>query len=548
MDTSATTRKERWLAWAGLLLALVFYFFSVLRVDYARSSLLNLDPGPDAIEYQALATSLLATGRPVISINGEALPSRYPAGWPVLTLPWTAALPEDQRILGPFRTNQTLGLFFILGGFGWFYASRRPVFAGALALLVATLPAYALFARSGMSELSAGIFVAAACLLIHEGSRRQSRGCIYAAAAVLGLAVNVRLNLIFFAPGLLAMALISPRGTWRGWLVHNLGTLVVFFACAAPTLCLNALQFGHPLHTGYHFWVPAVTAPGETFALRHLPGNLRMLRDEFCMQGGFKVAHLFGSGCYWVFPYVLLAVLGLRGFRPAAAHFGLLLGAAVFFLSSLFYFFHQDARLYFPLVLTLAIPAARAVCQAWRNRTHPSHRVRTCVVFGLFGLALAGYPGGVSYPLRPFSSVSLHALKWPLRFNSADNFLAAREFRRLPPASSALVLSDISPVYLSALLPATHRAAPIDGRHGYEFSKTWRYGPAEALAAAQQAVLQNRTVYVLQNVHEGPLTDETRFPAPAGWRWRARERTKDQNAFIWELMPIAPIDEDRASR
>jgi hypothetical protein len=47
---------------AGLILvfcALTFYYFAVLRIDYAKTSLLDLSPSPDAPEYFAQAKALL---------------------------------------------------------------------------------------------------------------------------------------------------------------------------------------------------------------------------------------------------------------------------------------------------------------------------------------------------------------------------------------------------------------------------------------------------------------------------------------------------------
>ena len=43
-----------------------------------------------------------------------------------------------------------------------------------------------------------------------------------------------------------------------------------------------------------------------------------------------------------------------------------------------------------------------------------------------------------------------------------------------------LVLSDIDPPYLNALLPKPFVAAPIDGKHYYSFSRLWHYGQPEA--------------------------------------------------------------------
>jgi hypothetical protein len=57
------------------LCALTFYYFAVLRVDYHKTTLLDLAPHPDATEYFAQAKSLRRDGWPSIQIGYEKLPS-----------------------------------------------------------------------------------------------------------------------------------------------------------------------------------------------------------------------------------------------------------------------------------------------------------------------------------------------------------------------------------------------------------------------------------------------------------------------------------------
>jgi hypothetical protein len=65
-----------------LLCALIFYYFAVLRIDYRKTTLLDLAPHPDATEYFAQAKALQRDGWPSIQIGYEKLPSRYPFGFP----------------------------------------------------------------------------------------------------------------------------------------------------------------------------------------------------------------------------------------------------------------------------------------------------------------------------------------------------------------------------------------------------------------------------------------------------------------------------------
>ena len=97
------------------------------------ADLLDLGPYPDAVEYFAQANSILKQGAPKIQIGYDKLPSRYPPGYSLLMIPWLSCLPHH-GILAPFRTNQTIGLLLLLGGFD-FISRSEGRFAGGLGAL-----------------------------------------------------------------------------------------------------------------------------------------------------------------------------------------------------------------------------------------------------------------------------------------------------------------------------------------------------------------------------------------------------------------------------
>src|SRR6516225_5456784 len=74
------------------LYSLIFYYFAVLRIDYTKTTLIDLGPHPDATEYFAQAKALRRGAWPYIQIGYDKLPSRYPFGYPVLMLPWLKVL------------------------------------------------------------------------------------------------------------------------------------------------------------------------------------------------------------------------------------------------------------------------------------------------------------------------------------------------------------------------------------------------------------------------------------------------------------------------
>jgi len=100
-----------------------------------------------------------------------------------------------------------------------------------------------------------------------------------------------------------------------------------------------------------------------------------------------------------------------------------------------------------------------------------------------------------------------------------------------------IVLSDIDPVYLNALLPRSFVAAPIDGKHNYRYSYTWRYDRPEALALVKRALQQSLPVYALFVSRDEATTKESRLPAVPGYEWCILNDSGDK---ILRLAPVGP--------
>ena len=198
-----------------LLCALTFYYFAILRIDYRKTTLLDLGPYPDATEYFAQAKSMRRDGWPSIQIGYEKLPSRYPFGYPVLMLPWLKILPEADAVLAPFRTSQTMGLLLLLAVFVFYAYLAMPLTGGFAVLLLATLPGFFTFCRSSLSEVSASMLIILAFMFAYLGIKEERRRKIYLSAVFLGLSLNIRIQSLFFAPLLLAMTLFPMRGIDR---------------------------------------------------------------------------------------------------------------------------------------------------------------------------------------------------------------------------------------------------------------------------------------------------------------------------------------------
>ena len=74
---------------------------------------------------------------------------------------------------------------------------------------------------------------------------------------------------------------------------------------------------------------------------------------------------------------------------------------------------------------------------------------------------------------------------------------AQKEFARTFKDAPGIVLSDVDPAYLNALLPKPFVAAPIDDHHNYCCSRLWHYGKAEAVQLVQMALDHATPVYAL---------------------------------------------------
>jgi len=506
------------------VLSLVFYYGTVLCVQLQRTDLLDLGPYPDAVEYFAQADSILKDGVAAIQIGYDKLPSRYPPGYPLLMLPWLKLLPHNE-VSAPLRTNQTIGLLLLISGFAFYVGIGRPLAGGLATLLLASQPAFISFSRSSMSDLSGAAAAVLAFALVYLGLRRVVRWPIYSGAVVLGLSLCIRPQLLFFAPLLVAMALFPVRNSWRQWFVHCCVVLVVFAAAALPYFVFNTVKFGHPLKTGYDFWVPEWTETTGLFSVHNVPTQLAMLWSEITGNWHeFRVANLFGTGTYIVPPFVLLALLGLA-FVPADRFTGsAFLGAGSYFIATLTYAF-VDGRFYLPLFLLLIplaiLPAELAVSHVLKLR----FSVSTIGVLTIFLLACIGYPSQSGFKPEKHRFQAWDALQYTKSKGMSRQYEAQKalafSFRDAP----GIVLSDTDPPYLNVLLPKPFVAAPIDDKHNYCYSRIFHYGKAEAIRLVAGGLDRAIPVYALLLPSEHVDQDVRRLPQIQRYTWKRSDRS-----------------------
>jgi hypothetical protein len=506
------------------VLALLFYWGAVLRIDFKRTDFLDLNPYPDGVEYFAQANSILKEGAPTIQIGYDKLPSRFPPGYPILTIAWLRFLPHN-GILAPFRTNQTIGLLLLVGSFVFYFAIGRPLAGGLAVLLVATQPAFVTFSRSSMSDLSGGAVIVFAFALVYLGLALRRRWLIYLAAIVLGLSLCIRPQLLFMAPLLIAMALFPANVSWTRWFMHCCLALVVFAVAASPYFILNTLEFGHPLKTGYEFWVPALADKQAAFSFHNVPSQVSFIWSEITASWDqFRVANLFGTGTYVVPVFIFLSVLGLAFVRVQRFEISALLAGIVYIMATVTYAY-VEGRFYIPLFLLLVplavLPPEWAVGHVLKKR----FSIFSVGVLAVFLLSCIGYPSQSGFKPKSNRSQAWDALHYRDRKGKSRWYEAQKELARTFKDEPGIVLSDIDPAYLNALLPKPFVAAPIDGNHDYSYSQLWHYGKPEAVQLVANALGRATPVYALLLSSKDVDQDIKRLPVIQGHSWKRSNRT-----------------------
>jgi hypothetical protein len=471
-------------------------------------------------------------------------------------LPWLKVLPEADSILAPFRTNHTIGLLLLLATFGFYIYLERPLTGGFAALLLATLPGFFTFCRSSLSEISASVLIALAVMFAYLGLKEERRWKIYLSAIFLGLSLNIRVQSLFFAPLLLAMALFPSQGRRLRWFLHCFGVMTVYALAASPSLVLNTIQFHSPFKTGYDFWITggfAMDWPvrSKIFSPRHIPGTAAILWRELTLhpKTTWSAPRYLGTGTSFVAPFILLVCVGtffIRLNRFVICAF--LAGLSFFALSSSMGPEWVDLRYYLPLLILLVAVAVLPVTWAAENLFVARRAVASVAIFVLFAAACLGYPSRSLYN-TPQAVASGGQTDWN-RLQAWDAFYfptppipspwltAQRHFLEMFGRQPGIVLADINPLFLNALLPDPFIAAHLDGEiyTNATFRRVMTYDRAQALALVKRGLDQSRPVYALFVSQKEMEKKAVRLPQVGDYEWVVAENLPAK-AVILKLIP-----------
>jgi hypothetical protein len=452
-------------------------------------------------------------------------------------------------VLAPFRTNQSLGLLLLLAVFGFYAYLAMPLTGGFAALLVATLPVFFTFCRSPLSEISASALIMLAFMFAYLGLKEEHRWKIYLSAIFLGLSLNIRVQSLFFAPLLFAMALFPSQGRCLRWFLHCFAVMTVYALAASPSLVLNTIQFHSPFKTGYDFWFTwgfTVDWPvrSTTFSPRHIPGTAAILWQELTLHPKtWSPARYLGTGTSFVAPFVILVCLGLFFIRlNRFVICAFLAGLSFFALTSSMFPRWVDMRYYLPLLILLVAVAVLPVRWAAENLFVARRAVASVAIFVLFVAACLGYPSR-SLSNTPKGVASSRQTDWN-RLQAWDAFYfptpplpspwltAERHFLEMFGRQSGIVLADINPFYLNAILPDPFVAAHLDGEIYAKLRRVVTYDRAQALALVKRGLDQSRPVYALFVSKKEMEEKAARLPQIEGYEWVLAEDPTAEAAIL----------------
>jgi hypothetical protein len=314
---------------ASLLAAVAAIGWAALTVLATNPRPLNPQPFPDAAEYADSALQLVSgNGYSPTVHDGQRKPPRYPPGFALLLTPFVALGGDHPSGVQLGAKVIAVAYLLISASVAWLIAG--PVAATVTALLIGVSPFVKVSAALAMSDALA----AAVAVLILGLAQAPSPRRIAVAGLLCGILVTIRLSALVYG---LALLLAVPAMFWRRLVLSAL----------PPVLALGVhqwLTFGHPLQTGYNYWVRGQIYLDWVHAIKRPPfgdgagifaDSLRGLLLGWvcpCPSGGPQGAlpsivfyPLLLLGLFWIFAPPLTPLLGLvslgQHWRDTAARF-----------------------------------------------------------------------------------------------------------------------------------------------------------------------------------------------------------------------------------
>ncbi|HYC23783.1 MAG TPA: phospholipid carrier-dependent glycosyltransferase, partial [Candidatus Bathyarchaeia archaeon] len=273
----------------------------------------DLDPRPDALEYEEGARNLVRGEGYCLIVEGKKYPPRYPFGFSLLLAPFLAAS-GDAPGTGIWAVLACAWVAIVASWWlGWL--AGGPWSAAAAALLLSLSGLHVAMSRAVMSDAPSAAITAAlgAASIVALGRSTPGvppgRGELLrwlALGVAAGLAASMRAtNLLLLAP--IACLLALERGCARRSRIARFAALSSGVMLGVlPLLLYNHARFGSPFATGYGFWVPA-----QYFDAKYVWGPAFQAVDRADEANlPFYARALFGGGTMYPQPIAIMVVLG----------------------------------------------------------------------------------------------------------------------------------------------------------------------------------------------------------------------------------------------
>jgi len=184
--------------------------------------------------------------------------------------------------------------------------------------------------------------------------------------------------------------------------------------------------------------------------------------------------------------------------------------------------------IFFLLVALAVLPAEWAVGEALKMR----FSISAVGVLAVFLLSCIGYPSQSGFRPKSGRSQAWDALHYGNRNGKSPRYEAQKELSRTFRDAAGIVLSDVDPPYLNALLPKPFVAAPLDANHNYCYSRIWHYGKAEAVQLVQNGLGHATPVYALLLPSKDVDQDVKRLPLIDGYSWKRSEKSNTRAVIM----------------
>ena len=275
-----------------LLLCILILSFRIRYV--APSSLADLKPWPDALEYSLSAYNLYHHHIYGFKLFGQYYPTSYPFGYPLLIIPF-------YFIFGSQPYNAVYcSLFFAMLSIVFAYLIGKELgnrFTGLMAaLFLAFCPLSITFSKYIMTETLSVFFALFVCWMllkvIYLNSGRQMLLLLFL-GIIIGFSVLVRLTNCLLIPPLLISFLFGKKS--KAWSVLKKETLILFgiFLALIPLFLYQFYTFDSPLRTGYQVWYPEIFGKFKCFSFKFFTHPQHIGYPNHDNKRGNFIAYLF---------------------------------------------------------------------------------------------------------------------------------------------------------------------------------------------------------------------------------------------------------------